>query len=157
MLRNGSFEIRNCADLTVVESEMGSDSHSSFERLFRYISGGNAAGEKIPMTPPVFMAGRESRRSMSFVMPVTMKSVPTPNDLAVRVVTIPSGRFAVFQFSGARSTQPEVGALQKLKARMKSRQLSVSENPVFGYFDPPWTPLFLRRNEVMLRLDGRDA
>jgi len=23
---------------------------------------------------------------------------------------------------------------------------------VYGYFDPPWTPPFLRRNEVMLRI-----
>jgi len=22
---------------------------------------------------------------------------------------------------------------------------------MFGYFDPPWTPAFLRRNEVMIR------
>lgn len=26
--------------------------------------------------------------------------------------------------------------------------------PVYGYFDPPWTPGFLRRNEVMLRTKG---
>ena len=24
----------------------------------------------------------------------------------------------------------------------------------YGYFDPPWTPSFLRRNEVMLRIGG---
>ena len=152
MLRDGSFELRDYTDLTVVETGMGSDSGSSFQRLFRYIRGGNAAGEKIPMTTPVFMAERESDRSMSFVMPATMKSAPTPNDPAVRVATIPAGRFAVFQFSGARSAQAEVEALEKLKAWMKSRQLAGSENPVFGYFDPPWTPSFLRRNEVMLRL-----
>ena len=152
MLRDGNFELRDYADLAVVETGMGSDSGSSFQRLFRYISGGNAVGEKIPMTTPVFMAGRESDRSMSFVMPATMKSVPTPTDPAVRVATIPAGRFAVFQFSGARSAQAEVEALEKLKAWMKSRQLAGSENPVFAYFDPPWTPSFLRRNEVMLRL-----
>ena len=28
--------------------------------------------------------------------------------------------------------------------------MSLSE-PVYGYFDPPWMPSFLRRNEVMLR------
>ena len=27
--------------------------------------------------------------------------------------------------------------------------------PVYGYFDPPWIPGFLRRNEVMLRTDAR--
>jgi len=26
--------------------------------------------------------------------------------------------------------------------------------PVYAYFDPPWTPTFLRRNVVMLRTDA---
>ena len=26
--------------------------------------------------------------------------------------------------------------------------------PIYGYFDPPWTPAFLRRNEVMLRTEA---
>ena len=150
--RDGKFELRDYPSLVVVETAMGAEAGSSFQRLFRYISGGNAAGEKIPMTTPVFMEGRESHRSMSFVMPATMKSAPTPNDPTVRVATIRAGRFAVFQFSGARSAQAEVAALEKLKAWMKSRGLASSEGPLFGYFDPPWTPPFLRRNEVMLRL-----
>jgi hypothetical protein len=34
---------------------------------------------------------------------------------------------------------------------MATEGLSVLSPPVFAYFDPPWTPPFLRRNEVMLR------
>jgi hypothetical protein len=26
-------------------------------------------------------------------------------------------------------------------------------DPVFAYYDPPWTPAFLRRNEVMFRIE----
>jgi len=33
--------------------------------------------------------------------------------------------------------------------------LMVLSPSVYGYFDPPWTPAFLRRNEVMLRTAGR--
>jgi hypothetical protein len=25
---------------------------------------------------------------------------------------------------------------------------------LYGYFDPPWTPAFLRRNEAMLRIEA---
>ncbi|NDG73532.1 MAG: heme-binding protein, partial [Proteobacteria bacterium] len=32
------------------------------------------------------------------------------------------------------------------------KTLTAVELPIYGYFDPPWTPSFLRRNEVMLRL-----
>jgi len=45
----------------------------------------------------------------------------------------------------------EAAALQGLKDWMKTEGLSGLPPPVFAYFDPPWTPGFLRRNEVMLR------
>jgi hypothetical protein len=152
--RDGKFEIRGYPALTVVETPMADDSGSSFQRLFRYISGGNADGEKIPMTTPVFMAGGESQRSMSFVMPADRKSSPVPNDVAVSVATIPAGRFAVFGFPGSRSAPSEAKALARLREWMEARKLATSAQPVFGYFDPPWTPPFLRRNEVMLRVNA---
>jgi hypothetical protein len=70
-------------------------------------------------------------------------------------VSIPAGRFAVFGFSGSRSSRAEEDALQKLLSWMTTNGLASSEEPVFGYFDPPWTPSFLRRNEVMLRVESR--
>ena len=136
---------------------MDADSGTSFQRLFRYISGANSDGEKIPMTTPVFMAGEEQRRSMSFVMPASMKSAPGPKDPARRVTTLPAGRFAVFGFSGSRSAESESNALAQLKACMKKSGLVSSGKPLFGYFDPPWTPPFLRRNEVMLRVDEQKS
>ena len=151
--RDSNFELRDYPSLTIVETSMDGDSGTSFQRLFRYISGANSDGEKIPMTTPVFMAGEEQSRSMSFVMPANMKFVPGPKDPALRVTTITAGRFAVFGFSGSRSAQAESQALAQLEAWMKKSGLIASGEPLFGYFDPPWTPSFLRRNEVMLRLE----
>jgi hypothetical protein len=37
---------------------------------------------------------------------------------------------------------------------MAGQGLKTVSAPVYGYFDPPWIPNFLRRNEVMLRLDA---
>jgi hypothetical protein len=37
---------------------------------------------------------------------------------------------------------------------MTGEGMSVLSPPVFAYFDPPWTPGFLRRNEVMLRTNS---
>jgi DNA gyrase inhibitor GyrI len=153
--KDGKFEVRDYPALTVVETPMRDDSGSSFQRLFRYISGGNADGEKIAMTTPVFMAGMDSQRSMSFVMPADMKSTPAPSDSSVSVATIPAGRFAVFGFSGSRTAQSEAKALKQLREWLDARKLPSSSQPIFGYFDPPWTPPFMRRNEVMLRLDAQ--
>jgi len=64
---------------------------------------------------------------------------------------VTSGRFAVLRFSGGRNTKNQTNQLERLKTWMKAQGLSSNALPVYGYFDPPWTPAFLRRNEVMLR------
>ncbi len=151
--RDGNFELRDYPALTIIETTMDADSGVSFQRLFRYISGSNANGVKIPMTTPVFMTGEEPRRTMSFVMPAEMKAAPGPKDSALRVTTVPSGRFAVLSFSGSRSAESETQALARLQAWMKKSGLDSTGEPLFGYFDPPWTPSFLRHNEVMLRVE----
>jgi hypothetical protein len=154
----GKFEVRDYPALTVVETPMargGNGSDNSFRRLFRFITGGNERGEKIAMTTPVFMSGDESNATMAFVMPAKMKSrqVPTPSDGSVTVRELPPGRFAALRFSGGRSAEKEAESLDRLRAWMKTECLSEMSPPVYGYFDPPWTPGFLRRNEVMLRTE----
>ena len=44
--------------------------------------------------------------------------------------------------------------LARLKAWMEAQGLKTVSAPIYGYFDPPWTPAFLRRNEVMMRTDA---
>jgi hypothetical protein len=149
---DGNFELRDYPALRVVETAMkDGGSGGSFNRLFRYITGGNDAGKKIAMTTPVFMAGGES--TMAFVMPADLGSVPRPTDGSVTVREMPAGRFAVLRYSGARSRPQEAEHLEHLNAWAADQHLKVSAVPVFAYFDPPWTPPFLRRNEVMLRID----
>jgi DNA gyrase inhibitor GyrI len=80
-------------------------------------------------------------------------SVPMPNDGALRRREIPAGRFAVYRFRGGRSLEREVAVLGELQSWLKGREISLADAmPVYGYFDPPWTPSMFRRNEVMLRI-----
>jgi len=149
---DGDFELRDYPALKVVETAMkDGGSGGSFNRLFRFITGGNDAGKKIAMTTPVFMGGGES--TMAFVMPADLGEVPHPLEGSVTIREMPAGRFAVLRYSGARSPQQETDHLDRLKAWVAEKHLKVSAAPVYGYFDPPWTPPFLRRNEVMLRVD----
>ncbi len=157
---DGMFELRDYPALTVVETprtaynQDGSD--ESFMRLFRFISGQNEAQQEIAMTTPVFMSGSDTSATMAFVMPMKLKldEVPKPSDGALRVRKLAAGRFAVLRYSGGRNVQNEAEALARLKAWMKTERLSVLSPPVYGYFDPPWTPPLLRRNEVMLRTEA---
>jgi hypothetical protein len=90
------------------------------------------------------------------VLPAKLKAdaVPKPSDGSVAVRELPAGRFAVLRFSGGRSAKHDAEALGRLRAWMQAEGLKELSPPVYGYFDPPWTPGFLRRNEVMLRTEG---
>ena len=152
------FELREYPSLSLVETTTTPDangSDGSFGRLFRYISGNNSDKQKIAMTTPVFMSGGESTGTMAFVLPAGLSGaqVPRPADDKVAVRELPPGRFAVLRFSGWRNATNEAEALARLRSWLQQQKLKATEaSPFYGYFDPPWTPWFLRRNEVMLRL-----
>jgi hypothetical protein len=155
---SGKFELGDYPALTMVGTSMarlGNGSDGSFNRLLRFISGGNEAAQKIAMTTPVFMSGDETNSTMAFVMRSKMKpgQVPKPSDEAVAVREPPAGQFAVLRYSGGRSAKNEAAALEHLRAWIKPGGLKELSPPVYGHFDPPWTPAFLRRNEVMFRTE----
>ena len=153
---DGKFELRDYPALAVVETPMtnskGSD--GGFTRLFRFITGSNEGKQKIAMTTPVFMSGSGTNLTMAFVLPEKLNTaaVPKPADAALTVRELPPGQFAVLRYSGGRNTKNEAKSLAKLKAWIEAQKLSVLSPPVYAYFDPPWTPTFFRRNEVMLRI-----
>ena len=155
---SGEVEVRDYPALTVVETPIasgGSGADGSFNRLFGFITGGNDATQKIAMTTPVLMSGSGTNVSMAFVMPAKLKrgDVPKPKDGQVRVRELEAGRFAVLRYSGGRNLDNEAQSLERLRAWMKAEGLRDLSPPIYGYFDPPWTPAFLRRNEVMLRTE----
>jgi DNA gyrase inhibitor GyrI len=154
----GKFQVRDYPALTVAETTMesGPDHRDgSFNRLFGFISGGNESEQRIAMTTPVLVSVRETNATMAFVMPakMTTSDVPKPTSGQVRVRQQTGGRFAVFRFSGRRNSTNEAEALISLRAWMAGEGLKESSLPVFAYFDPPWTPAFMCRNEVMLRVE----
>jgi DNA gyrase inhibitor GyrI len=156
---DAKFELRDYPSLAVVETPMATSGNSddgSFMRLFRFITGANEAKQKIAMTTPVFMSGNDTNRTMAFVLPAKLNAAtaPKPADGAVTVRELPGGRFAVLRFSGGRNAKREAETLARLQTWLAAQGLKASASPVYGYFDPPWTPSFLRRNEVMLRTEA---
>jgi DNA gyrase inhibitor GyrI len=154
---DGKFELRDYPTLTVVETPMANPkgSDGSFMRLFRFITGANEGKQKIAMTTPVFMSGSSTNLTMAFVLPAKMDiaAVPKPADGAVTVRELPAGRFAVLRYRGGRNARNEAESLGRLQAWLEQERVATVSGPVYGYFDPPWTPAFLRRNEVMLRTE----
>lgn len=145
----GRFSIREYPALEVATTPMESGMNGSFGRLFRFITGANQESKKISMTTPVLIETEAGQRTMSFIMPENT-SVPEPKESVVVLRKIPAGKFAALRFSGGRTPENEVAALKKLTVWMGGEGLKASGEPVFAYYDPPWTPTFLRRNEVLV-------
>ena len=150
------FEIRDYPPMTLARTPMASDGmDSSFMRLFRFIDGGNERSQKIAMTTPVLIDSAPESRSMSFIVPrkVAESGAPKPSGDKITLTRTESARFAVFRFSGGRSSENEAAAVEKLKAWLEAQKLAAKGAPRFAYYDPPWTPAFMRRNEVMIPIE----
>jgi DNA gyrase inhibitor GyrI len=154
------FEVREYPEMAVVSTKMSPAANRAqqddrFMRLFRYIDKGNERKQKISMTSPVFMESGGETGAMSFVIPAEVKKegAPEPSAENVSLKTIAAGKFAVLRFKGGRSGTAEAKAVAKLKERMEKAGLKAAAgDPMFAYYDPPWTPKALRRNEVLIRL-----
>jgi hypothetical protein len=152
----GAFEIRNYPESSMVTTPMqqrGAD--GSFMRLFRFISGKNDQHEKISMTVPVIMSGPKSG-TMSFVVPkkIALTGVPRPTDPSIKITTMPEGNYATYRFSGRAGALQNESAAKKLSVWLNELHLDAAGAPMFASYNPPWTPGFMRRNEVLIRLAG---
>ncbi|MGI8956450.1 MAG: SOUL family heme-binding protein [Chthoniobacterales bacterium] len=153
---DGKFEIRDYPALTVATTLMeGGEMNGGFGKLFQFITGSNDAKEKIAMTSPVLIDTTKGKKTMSFIMPVkdVEKGVPKPSGESVTLGKVQAARFAVLRFAGGRRAENEKAAIEKLKTRLDTEKLTGNGAPRFAYYDPPWTPTFMRRNEVIIRID----
>jgi hypothetical protein len=157
--QDGPFEIRRYPDLMLATTSMQSGlsgDDGSFMRLFGYISGDNDNSQKVAMTTPVFMetADDADEGQMGFVIPkdVAEQRVPEPSNENVHIRRRGGGRFAVIYFDGQMTSCSTRSAEQRLRSWMSSRGLSGEDVAECAGYDPPWTPGFLRRNEVLVRL-----
>ncbi len=111
-------------------------------------------GEKIAMTAPVGQEALSNHWAVTFMMPTnyTIETLPQPTDDTVRLRAIPARRMAAVQYSGTWSQQRYERNLARLREWMKAQGLAAAGDPVWARYNPPFTPWFLRRNEVLVPL-----
>jgi len=151
------FEIRDYPALTVATTPIGGGRQgksAGFSTLFHFITGSNERAEKINMTTPVLIGTSQDKRTMNFIMPKTAveKGVPKAVGENVTLGEVSAARYAVLSFSGSHKTKNEKAAIDKLKEWMDTQKLTGLGDPLIAYYDPPWMPVFLRRNEVLIRI-----
>ena len=153
--RDKPFELRSYPSLPVATTPIRGDHDEAFMRLFRFIDRGNETAEKIAMTTPVFFDGQPgAQEKMTLVMPqkTAWAGVPAPSAAAVTLEERPAQRVAVYRFAGGTCAEREREAVARLRAWMISEGLQSFGEPTIAYYDAPFIPGFLRRNEAMLRV-----
>ena len=170
---DNNFEIRDYSPHvlaeTVVEGNLEDAGDQAFNRLFRYISGANRSrekiamtapvsqqpkGEKIKMTAPVGQQRAQEGWAVSFMMPssYTLETLPEPEDPAISLRQVPARQMAAVRYSGFWSEKGYLLNKQELESWIHERGLTIAGDPVWARYNPPFTPWFMRRNEILIPL-----
>lgn len=152
------FELRWYPEHVVAETRVKGSfegvGNKAFMRLVGYIGGRNRQSQKVAMTAPVVQEAEQAdagRYVVSFVMPAgfSLGKAPEPTDPDVRLRRIPAQTAAALRFSGRWSRGRYEDHARRLLRALDEAGLKVDGPLRFARFDPPWTPWFLRRNEVV--------
>jgi len=165
----GDFEVRDYPALIVaevsVDGTQDSATRAGFRLLAGYIFGGNGPGQRIAMTAPVIstplaensLAAMAVRRvgstanwSVQFIMPrgQTLQTLPPPSDPRVRLRALPAAKLAVLRFSGLAYETDVIAKVGALDSAVTAHHLHAVGPVSLARYNPPWTPWFMRRNEV---------
>ncbi|MEO0774068.1 MAG: heme-binding protein [Pseudomonadota bacterium] len=156
----GAFEVRNYPAMVAAQVDRpgnrGAAVRSAFPKLAGYIFAKDRPGEKIAMTAPVTQEVGDNGWTVSFIMPEgrTLADLPAPAGDVV-LVDIPPRRMATMRFSGRWSDAKFQTHADQLTAWVKAQGLTMVGDVEFAYYNDPFTPGFMRRNEVMVELAPR--
>ena len=155
---DGDYQLRDYAPQvvaeTVVDGELESAGTAAFSPLFGYISGKNSSNSTFAMTAPVAQrpAAGKDRWAVSFLMPAgnAIDKMPTAKDPRVQLREVPAQRMAVLRYSGTWSTKNYQQHKQALDGWIAAQGLKPAGEAVWARYNAPFTPWFMRRNEILV-------
>lgn len=180
LYQEGKLEYRLYQPYIVAETEVVAEqsykaaSNEGFMRLFRYISGGNIdqasiamtapvqrhrVSEEVAMTAPVQHLPTAQGWKVAFMLPsqYALDDAPVPLDPRVVIRPMPERLMAVLRYSG-RWTEKNLAKYEgRLRERLQEHGIAVQGVIESAAYNPPFTPPFMRRNEVMLKVQGYPA
>ena len=152
------YEIRRYAPHLVAEVtiEAGFEraGMAAFGRLVSFINGANRTQTRMAMTAPVIQspAARDNQHVVAFVLPADINAadVPQPTDGSVTVRALEAETAAVLKFSGRWTFSSFEKHRVRLLAALGRDGVETTGPARYARFDPPWTPWFMRHNEVVI-------
>ncbi len=160
---------------TVVAGNFERAPSEGFRRIASFIFGNNQPGKKVAMTAPVEVipnsSGENSTKiamtapvtqqasaagtwTITFTMPAdyTMETLPKPVDDKVTLRKLPSTKYAALKFGGFNTRDNVDDAIGQLRRIAEAHGIPLRGEPVYARYNPPWTPWFWRRNEILIEI-----
>jgi hypothetical protein len=115
--------------------------------------------EDVSMTAPVRTDRDGEGVRMEFVLPAeyTPETAPRPTDPRVELVIRPSRTIAVLGFSGSARDRKAKEIESKLLETLAEEGIEAIDEPTLLQYNDPYTPPFMRRNEVAVEVVADDA
>lgn len=173
VLEDKPFEIRKYEPFITAEVQVSAEDYNEaanrgFSPLANYIFGYNLAKQKISMTSPV-TAAQESQKiamtapvtitgeknyTVAFTMPrqFTLETLPEQLDKSISFKKHSTRTMAVIRFAGHFNQRNFVRRIAQLRDWIKERGYKEAGEPIVAGYDPPFTPWFLKHNEVMIEI-----
>jgi SOUL heme-binding protein len=177
----GAVEIRQYAPYVVAEVVVNANANDAgnqaFPILAGYIFGKNKGEKKMAMTAPVIQSSAPVAQTpaapvkmemtapvtqaavaggylVQFVLPktVSLATAPEPLDERVKLREMPAANWAVITYSGTWSQSNFDENLGALRTALKAADIATQGEPVLSRYNGPFTPWFMRRNEIWLAL-----
>ena len=174
------YEIRRYEPYIVAETDVPGPyrnaGNKAFNILAGYIFGNNRQSEKMAMTVPVESRPAEDGVRMEMTAPVTSRpsdaepglftyafvmerkytldTLPEPVDPRIRIREVPSKIVAVHRFSGSWREENYQRHEQRLRQALARDGIPLAGTPYSARYNAPFVPAFLRRNEVIVPIDG---
>lgn len=177
LLETKHYEVRRYPPYIVaevdVEGEFSSAGNAAFRALAGYIFGDNEPQQKMKMTAPVESSQglqmnmtapvtsqatqEDGTFTYAFVMErrYTMETLPKPTDPDIRLVQRPERIMAVHRYSGTWGEDRYREHEKILLEALAIDRVGTIGAPVFARYNAPFTPWFLRRNEIMVEIEWR--
>ena len=173
------YEVRRYEAYIIAETDVEGTYKTSGNEAFRilagYIFGDNQASEKMAMTAPVGSRPADDSVKMKMTAPVTsapgnneagsytysfvmeskysLETLPVPNDPRVRIRVVPERTMAVHRYSGTWSEDNYLKHERVLLDALAAEGISTRGAPESARYNAPFTPWFMRRNEVMIEIE----
>jgi hypothetical protein len=153
------FEVREYQPCVIAEVRVSANysvaGSAAFGSLFRYISKGNKAEQKISMTAPVIASQRDEKADewfVSFVMPSGSKfgHLPHPNDPQVILRDLDAETCIAASFRGRATEEMAEKKIQQLRAAAAKENIALTTETRICRFDPPFKPGFMQYNEIVI-------